>query len=342
MHLAVADVAREGDEDVAPADARAAHAHLGIVETAVLASMAGLEGGIDRERIRERTADVGLGEPGLDLPGVQADGLFRGIAQQLGEARIDLDDPVVLIEDGEAIARVLDQCAPPFGLVRQRHLAGLLRPDVTPDADEIVPAAQTHGLDADLDIEEAAVLAAVLAFEADLPRGGEHIRRALAQPGRVPVALDVDQGHAEQLLARVAQKLAGGVIDLDEAQGLGVRQLDAIARLVEDEAVDLLTLAQRLPGRACLGDVARDAQHADEASVGGPHRRLDGLEESAIAIGGELQPLLVDTGPARLRRRAVMGTEELRQLGGHEVVVGLADDLLPRGCRRGVRRQGCS
>jgi hypothetical protein len=68
-----------------------------------------------------------------------------------------------------------------------------------------------------------------------------------------------DQGLPDQFIAAVAQHAAGGFVDFDKAQGLGVDQIDAVAGLVDDGPVLLFAFGQR--SRVCAwSDTSRKHQ----------------------------------------------------------------------------------
>jgi hypothetical protein len=83
---------------------RALDADFGIIQAPVLALVAGLEGDVDREWIGESGTDIGFGQIGVDIPGMQTDQLVGGIADHFDETRIGLDEPMLVIEDGDAVA----------------------------------------------------------------------------------------------------------------------------------------------------------------------------------------------------------------------------------------------
>jgi hypothetical protein len=101
-------------------------------------------------------------------------------------------------------------------------------------------------------VEYPTVLAAVLGLEARMTglkhRVDGHTQVSFGQIG--PESWH--QGLLNEFVAPVSQHATGRLVDFEEAQGLGVDQVDAVARLIDDRAVLLLALGQRLP-RMCLG-----------------------------------------------------------------------------------------
>ena len=132
--------------------------------------MTGFKGSVNRKWISKRNTDVRLGHVRVHVPGIETDHFFRRVAQHLGIAPVDFDNPVLDIENDDAVAGIFDQRPTPFCFVRQRHLARFLDADVAPNGHAIVPAAQADGPDADLDIKDAAILAAVPIVEAGAAR----------------------------------------------------------------------------------------------------------------------------------------------------------------------------
>ena len=60
------------------------------------------------------------------------------------------------------------------------------------------------------------------------------------------VGRQVEQRESGERVSIMAQHLAGSVIELDEAVGLGVDQDDTVARLADDRRIDILAFAQCL------------------------------------------------------------------------------------------------
>jgi hypothetical protein len=211
-------------------------------------------------------------------------------------------------------------------LLGRRLLGSLAQGDVVPQGGDQPAATHGDGAAADPDVARAAVPAAMPVLEIAAARTAQ-ARHHRGQAVGVVGVLHVAQVQGRELAARVAQLGAGGVVEFDEAVVLRVEQHDAVGGVVDDGAVHLLAVAQRLLGGALGRDVARDAQHADEAAVGHAHRRLDGLEQAPVAVAGEGQPFLVDARCRGFQRQAVVGAEEVGQLAAGEGVVVLAHDV---------------
>ena len=73
--------------------------------------------------------------------------------------------------------------------------------------------------------------------------------------------------------------------------------------------------------------VAGDAENADQPAGLIAHRRLDRLEQAAIAVRGEGQPLLVGARFAELDRLAIVLAEGVGKILVEEIIVRLADEI---------------
>jgi hypothetical protein len=91
-----------------------------------------------------------------------------------------------------------------------------------------------------------------------------------------------------------------------------------------------LAFEERFFHPLALGDIPAYTQDPDEEAPAVEHGRLDRLEEGALPVVGEGDPLLVDARPAELYCRAILADEEVGQLLLQEVVVAFADDLVFR------------
>jgi hypothetical protein len=98
------------------------------------------------------------------------------------------------------------------------------------------------------------------------------------------VGRQVEQRESGERVSIMAQHLAGSVIELDEAVGLGVDQDDTVARLADDRRIDILAFAQCLECLVLTADVAGNAEYPDEFALGGLHQRLDGLEQATMLV----------------------------------------------------------
>jgi len=205
------------------------------------------------------------------------------------------------------------------------------------------------------DVDHSADRAHLVALTA---RAAEERLRACRQEAHLAIA-------ADDPVLDIEQPVAGGIvgalyrrIDVLEVRGEHVLQVDLQRDLfVGADAVDralfrrpmdnvvgvvvvedadarhtrglhqaLLAQALRLAGRARERDVACDAQHAGQMALRVAHRRLDRLEQPAVAVARKGHPFLVDGRLARRHRLTVVLAKRVGDLLGHEVVVGLADD----------------
>jgi len=76
-----------------------------------------------------------------------------------------------------------------------------------------------------------------------------------------------------------------------------------------------------------FGDVARDAQYADQLTISIVHRRFDSVHQGPMAIVGKSQPLLVTVGSAQGHGLAVILTKKVGLLLAYKIVVGSADNF---------------
>ena len=96
---------------------------------------------------------------------------------------------------------------------------------------------------------------------------------ALRLEGREVGRIDVGRRHRQEILAAVAEPLAGGSIDLHELPSEIVYE-DGIVREVEQSSESLLRLAQGQLGFIAIRDVYGGRNHAGDGSVLGPQRSL--------------------------------------------------------------------
>ncbi len=126
------------------------------------------------------------------------------------------------------------------------------------------------------------------------------------------------------LVAHVGQKGALGPVG-----GLGgVLGGDQLGGAVFDQFLQVVAMLVQLGGNPlAFGDVAADAQHADEPPLGVEHRGLDGFQQLPVAVVGEGHLFFVDRGLVGGDGRAILRAEKVGQLPIHEIVIGLAQDL---------------
>ena len=134
-----------------------------------------------------------------------------------------------------------------------------------------LPARQLDRVGSDLHVHQLAVR---LAVPPDV--GGR--RGAFGEPVQPLVEsrsllgrADVEDRHAQELVARVAVPLHGGVVDGEEAQGLRIEDPHRLWAGVEEQAVPLLARAQGFHGLNAVGHVAH----------GGPQRPVAAILDGA-------------------------------------------------------------
>src|SRR6185369_5720942 len=130
----------------------------------------------------------------------------------------------------------------------------LLFGDVLPDRADPYALADADGGGGDA----GDLLAAVLAPMAALEGGIAPLRDAFQQLAKFAlggVDLEVEEGDAGEFLAAVAEIVDDSVVDLNELQGCGIDQADAVLGLGDDAAIDFLADAQGFFGRPPCGNV---------------------------------------------------------------------------------------
>ena len=192
---------------------------LGLVEENAFPGIALIEG------LPHLAVSGGRRVAGLEQTRRLADRLGAAVAGVAGERVVDVFDAAVEIGDDDRIRALFDG---------QRQLANLrcgplFLTDVAPDADQVIALVLANEPDADPDVDEFPVLAAMPVLKLAHPAGGS-LRGNRGQLGGCLAGLDRGQRHADHLVAAVAQHLAARRIDLDKAQGFGIDQLDRIRR----------------------------------------------------------------------------------------------------------------
>lgn len=76
-----------------------------------------------------------------------------------------------------------------------------------------------------------------------------------------------------------------------------------------------------------LGDIAGNAEHANQLSRLVADRRFNGQSPLAMAVAGESQPLFVAAYAVSFNRCAVVFTEKLCSFLVDEIKIGFADNL---------------
>ena len=335
-------------------DARVLHHHAAIAAPVVELALPGLPGAQGRPQ-----GDVGFRRrlAGTQETRLLAQHVGHRVARALGEGLVDVLDGAGGVGDDHARPALVEG----LGELVQLGVGGVLGGVVTPHPGHVAAAADLHRAVAQLDLAGAAVGVAIPALEG---------RQALAPLERLESglglfsdlrALDVAQGQPGKLVAGIAQARAGRVVEFGEVQRLEVEQHDAVRRLVDDGAVDLLPRPQGLLVAAQRRDVAQDAEHpgrppvgTEQGAAGGQHETPPGggVEDLLAGdLGAAIDHLLLGpAGPrARFRReqrlvgvaqhvgagqamefaiRAVQeGVSPLRVLGVHQVPRALGDHV---------------
>ena len=308
--LLLGDVTSDRDANTTPTDICASGTHFGIIERAIFAAMVGFKRGIDRQDIGEPRTDTRLTHIRIYIPCTETEHLFWHVTQHLSKMPIGFNNSEVLIENSDAIARILDQRSAPFGFVRQSHLSCLFGADIAPNGDPTIRPAQRYDPHVDLDIENAPVFAAEAIVKPSIARR-THLLDIRVQTGLIQISLYIQQRQLKHFLAAIAQHTTGCIANFEKTQRLGIYQIDAVSRLVDDGTVDFLPFPQCFLRHSDRGDIARDAQYPKELTTRIVDGRFDSFEQTAIAIIGKGEPFFVDTRPARRNRRLVVRPEKI-------------------------------
>ena len=130
--------------------------------------------------------------------------------------------------------------------------------DVVDEHEFCGPAVHGQVEGGDLHVDDRAVLGAV-------PPQTGRLRLALSRRGALA---DVVDGHPEELAARVAVLVDGGVVDGEEAERLAIEDPHRVRVRIEEQAVALLAAPEGVRGGAAIGDVALDHDPVGGAAVG--------------------------------------------------------------------------
>ena len=155
---------------------------------------------------------------------------------------------------------------------------------------------------------------------------GHRVLQLELRPGRAPlfrrvaIAVDVHHPQPQQVLAGIIQHAAGFVVDVME-RALLVDQESGFAHVVQGE----IHQRELAVGLLALGDVARDAEHADEPALRVAQGRLQGFQQCPVAVA-ENHPLVVAQRPPGGHGLLVALAKETGLLRVDEIEVGLADD----------------
>ena len=167
------------------------------------------------------------------------------VPHHVGDRGADVLDPRVLVDQHDEVVCMLHQRPEPLlGRAERRfreppigHIVGKNEPRVTARERERVPPR--------LDLDEAAIALAMAPY---VPAVGNLAggREAGVERGHVLGGTDVLDGHAEELLARVAVVRDGGLVHGQERQRLTVEDPQRLRVGLEEQPVGALRLEERV------------------------------------------------------------------------------------------------
>ena len=252
------------------------------------------------------------------------------IAGDLYEGLVDVLDPGVQVGDDDAFRALLDrqrQCAQ--AILRRAHGADIgMCADHAPRLSVGVPgndaALVEYPFPAAIPASDPVLAAVGVRVAAKMPvdlgpDGGPVVgMNALGPLAKIVAEFDLAEAEHGLETGRV-ERLAGGDVPVP----------DAMAGAVERQDPPFVGGPHFLFRLARRGDVAGDAEHADQAFVAVAHGGLDGGQQLAAVVTGELDPFLVRARAAGDDRRPIMIAEECRLLGVDQIPVGATDHLIP-------------
>lgn len=154
------------------------------------------------------------------------------------------------------------------------------------------------------------------------------------QPVPLFRSVDLRHAHGQQLVARVAEHVAGSLVDLEEASRLVGRQLvdvDCVARVLQQQPVAFLALLQRSLHPRGLGHVFHRGEAADAVALRIAYQRRCHEHREALAVPAhEREGVGLLETPLRAGERLPDGVQLLRRpvrvgrAGADELVAGEA------------------
>ena len=198
-----------------------------------------------------------------------SDDLRGRVAEHAGELAVDAQHGVLVVQHRDSLRGTLDQLLQVGGLQLQGTLGLLALGDVMNDAEVGVPALVRNVGGAHLHGEAPAVFGDMGVFPVlpllfpQPPLGQVVLFRRMQRDGR----------HGEQFFARIAVGLAGGVVAVQETQGLSVDHEHRVGHAVEQAAIKRLGFRDGAQfGRAGIPACLRRPQELDGSML-----RLPGL-----------------------------------------------------------------
>ncbi len=207
---------------------------------------------------------------------------------------------------------------------------GLLVPlspgDVPCQGHRKAPATFPERLASDLDRKDHSILASMLRLEDDRLSGVEPAFDVL-NIGERNVSVELDRGHPDQLVPSVSQTLACLIIHVQD-NSLVVEQEERIRSMVHESPEAPLAGPQRLLGELDAGDVAGDAERADDRAVLVAQWHLGGGNPLYAAIEMDIFFLFADHRLAGADDLLFVLVGRPRVFLREEVEIRLADRLL--------------
>ena len=157
--------------------------------------------------------------------------------------------------------------------------------------------------------------------------GANFIARELAVP--------VPHAQRRSFFRTAAQQPRESTVELDHRTVL-VQHHHAIVEVLEEQRAARHLVRQQGLIATYPGDVAGNAENADQPAGLVGHRRLDGFQQHALTARGDGDPLLVGSRRTGGQCFAILDTKVVGQFAIDEIVVGTADDLRLRSAQQAL------
>src|SRR3974377_1599040 len=164
---------------------------------------------------------------------MHSDHLLAAVTQALTRLPVDVENGLVLVEQEEAVRRVIDEAAKALLALAQLIFFSLPLGDIAHRAQKSA-SALVKMADANLHREGGPVLAPVAALESDRFPGDGALLQAL-DGGLVPTYVEIASMLADQFFPAVAQTVAGLAVDVENGRTI-VKQKEGVSRVIHESA----------------------------------------------------------------------------------------------------------
>ena len=182
-----------------------------------------------------------LVQAGIEVTRMHSDHLLAAITQALTRLPVDVEKGLVLVEQKEAIRRVIDEAAKALLACAQLILCPLALGDVAHQAQK--PTSDLIELaDANLHREGGAVLSPMASLESDRFPSGDPLPQELDRR-LVETNVEIASMFADQFFPAVTQAIAGLAVDVENGRFI-VKQKEGVSRVIHEGAEARLAIAQ--------------------------------------------------------------------------------------------------